>query len=196
MDSQDMKTESLAILSSMLEQLGIAAEASVREKNGHFEIYVEAEDVGRLIGRRGVHIDALEQVLNRILKKKAGGEEIPFVGIAVPEAPGKREPRPRESGEQLPREERRQPRERQGEIGDDPEMQRLQCLALDKAKEVKRWGQTMELGPYNAAQRKAIHTALGQDRSIVARSVEIPGNPHLKMILLSVAEKPSDTPQN
>ncbi|OPZ28156.1 MAG: hypothetical protein BWZ02_01387 [Lentisphaerae bacterium ADurb.BinA184] len=58
---------------------------------------------------------------------------------------------------------------RPGERGGDP---RLRQLALDAAKEVKRWGEAKTLGPYPLPDRRTIHLTLKDDPEIEAQSGE------------------------
>ena len=43
-------------------------------------------------------------------------------------------------------------------------------MALDTAKEVKRWGDPKTIGPFNAGERRAIHLAIKDITGIVAES--------------------------
>ncbi len=93
-------------------------------------------------------------------------------------------------GERGDRRERRGgDREERGERGDRqhgedavPEEQ-LRMLALDKAKEVKRWGASVELAPMNAHDRRIIHITLQDDTEIETTS---DGDGAMKKVVISL----------
>lgn len=58
--------------------------------------------------------------------------------------------------------------ERRGDHGDSSGA--VGQMALDTAKEVKRWGAPKTIGPFNAVERRAIHLALKEVTGIVAES--------------------------
>jgi spoIIIJ-associated protein len=49
---------------------------------------------------------------------------------------------------------------------------KLEQLAIDTAKEVKRWGDTKTLGPMSARERRVIHVTLEADPEVVSESGE------------------------
>ena len=210
-DANGLAKNSVAIVEDMLATLGIEAKVTVVERGDRgFSLELTEADPGQVIGRRGTSLESLEKLLNRILKKQAavaGIEDIQYVELNVPsynrhdEQPDDRRREPR--GE-FRREDRGGPRredrgdsrpEHSGERHarknpdpeNDPELQRLQRLAQDKAKEVKKWGKPLSVGPYNAAERRAIHLALEGDKSLVSRSEET-GTPGMKIIIIAPAD--------
>jgi predicted RNA-binding protein Jag len=210
-DMNGLKKDSAAIVEDMLATLGIAATVTVAERGERgFSLELVAADPGQVIGRKGSTLESLEQLLNRILKKKAavaGIEEIPYVELNVPsydkhedqagdQGDDRRDDRRREERGGYRRDDRRPPRqdhggEPHGRKNPDPEndleLQRLQRLAQDKAKEVKKWGKPLSVGPYNAAERRAIHLALEGDTQVATRSEETE-TPGLKIILIAPAD--------
>ena len=65
----------------------------------------------------------------------------------------------------------------------DADAIRLQQMALDAAKEVKRWGEVRKLGPFTARERREIHLALRSDTEIVTESEPEQGG-NLKTVVI------------
>ncbi len=138
------------VLSKMLGFLGIDANVSVLPTAGHFKLAVESENAGRLIGKRGQTLESLELVFNRVLnnlcdKGRANWISIDVDGYSVA-APESESPH---SG-RLPRE----------------EINRLEHLAYDIAKEVKMLRKPRIIGPYSPSERRIIHLALENDPDV------------------------------
>lgn len=56
----------------LLKLLGVEAKCEVSEKDGIFEVELESEDSGILIGHHGDTLDGLQLVLSLIVEKKTG----------------------------------------------------------------------------------------------------------------------------
>ena len=193
--SQAQATAAVATLQKMLNLLGV--EATVEDAGGgegEAVLRIRTTEAGRVIGRNGQHIDSLELLLNRISRKQdenapfikidvegsqrrgaasAGGE--PPAGLPAAPAGDRGEHRgPRfdrgERGERRgpPRHPHGEGGDRRGEDGDTAGA--VGQLALDTAKEVKRWGAAKTIGPFNAVERRAIHLALKEVTGIIAES--------------------------
>lgn len=65
--------------------------------------------------------------------------------------------------------------------------EKLQRLAVDAAKEVKRWGDHKIIGPFDAAECEIIHSTLAEDPMIVSESLEEDRNGR-KKIRIKTAE--------
>jgi spoIIIJ-associated protein len=201
-DVSGLKKDSVIVVEDMLATLGIEARVTVVDRGDRFSLELTAADPGQVIGRRGSSLESLEQLLNRILKKQAavaGIEEIPYVELNVPSY-NRQDDRPADSRggnrDDRRRDDRGAPRQdhsgerhvrRNPDPENDPELQRLQRLAQDKAKEVKKWGKPLSVGPYNAAERRAIHLALEGEKDLVTRSEETE-TPGMKIIIISPAD--------
>lgn len=138
------------VLAKMLDLLSINAKVHDIPAAGGFRLAVESEDAGRLIGKKGQTLENLELVFNRVLsnlsdKGRTGWITIEVDGYSVP-VPLSEAPR---SGK-LPRE----------------EITRLEHLALDIAKEVKKLHKPRVIGPYSPSERRIIHLALEKDPEI------------------------------
>jgi spoIIIJ-associated protein len=74
-DGQEESAELLAeLLEEVVDGLGLDCEVSVEELDGELRGCVEGEDVGRLIGRRGQTIDALQHLAQRTLFHGSGSK--------------------------------------------------------------------------------------------------------------------------
>jgi len=178
--NNEEKETAVTILSEMLSLLGLSAEIKLEEReDGTPVIALESEEPGRLIGRRGRVVEGLEFLLNCALsqqfkapanmvidvnggsgksgsdKKKSRSES----GETEEKSTGERKPEGKEGGA-------RQNKENAGRE------EQLKKLAEDVAKEVKRWGDSKLIGPYNAAERKIIHSVLTEEPEVTAESGE------------------------
>lgn len=71
----------------------------------------------------------------------------------------------------------------------------LKQQALDAAKEVKRWGDSVTLPPMNSHERRVIHTTLKDDAEIITESVET-DNPKLKRVVVKIGVPGEKKPEN
>ena len=131
---ESIRKDSIERLSRMVSLLGFRAEVGTEEAEDALILTLKTEDAGRLIGRKGHCLQALELLLDRMLRKQHG--EGPTVQISID---GYRNPR--EAGGES---------RRSGRSTVDEE--RLRQLAEETAKEVKRWGETQKTGPLSAAE--------------------------------------------
>ncbi|MBN2642240.1 MAG: KH domain-containing protein [Victivallales bacterium] len=176
MSIEEQKQKALKTLATMLDYLGLEASLRAEEKNSRISIIVSSEDAGRIIGRKGQALENLQLLLNRMMFK--GDQEFPKIMIDIdgyarkdrkPRRPDERDDRDGDRG-------RDRGRGRDGEFrGDaannDPEHElRLEKQALDAAKEVKRWGDSVTLPPLNAHDRRIIHITLQDDEEIITES--------------------------
>lgn len=153
-------------LGTMLDYLGLDASVKSEEKNGNIVLTVFSEDAGRIIGRKGIALQSLQLLLNRVISK--GNRECPRIMIDVDgyRKPDRRERRggPRNNDERGDRGERR------GSSNPEREEQ-IRQQALDAAKEVKRWGESVTLPPMNGKDRRIIHLTLEGDDEITTESI-------------------------
>lgn len=144
------------VLSAMLEKLGLAADVSPMEPEGDaVRLDIQSNQSGRLIGRKGQNLESLELILNRIVRRELPAEEcdawisLNVDGYSVPHEAPERKGR-------LPRQ----------------EMERLENLAKDIAKEVIFLKQDKVIGPYNPAERRIIHITLRENPAVETVSEE------------------------
>ena len=69
------------ILGTMLDYLGLDASVKSEERNGNIALTVFSEDAGRIIGRKGLALQSLQLLLNRIISK--GNKDCPRIFIDV-----------------------------------------------------------------------------------------------------------------
>jgi spoIIIJ-associated protein len=152
----------------MVALLGFTAEVGAQESEEGLVLELKTSEAGRLIGRKGHCLQALELLLERMLRKQhADG---PALQISI-------------DGYRNPREE--DPTQRRGARGVDEE--RLRRMAEDTAKEVKRWGEERRLGPLNAAERRVVHMTLRGDPQVCTES-EPPDPSGRKCIVVRLAQ--------
>ena len=163
--TEAQKEHSVLQLSRMLELLGFPAEVLPSDGDDGFALNLKADEPGRLIGRKGHYLQSMELLLNRMLRKKY--EQVPWVGVDVD---GYR--RKNHSRGQSPSVDR----------------ERLEKLALDAAKEVKRWGQPKRIGPFPARDRRVIHMVLKDDAEVETVSGNDEGD-GMKRVVVQNAEK-------
>ena len=195
--------KSAKVLATMLDYLGLKAEVTVKEIEGKTVLATESQDAGRIIGKRGQTLQSLELLLNRIATKE--NTECPWISINVDgysssrrrERPQFRDERRSEdfrrerspSSSRPPRREYtdRNDRPRNSRFEDSPEdTENLTKLALDSAKEVKRWGDSVTLRSMNSHDRRIVHVALKDDNEIKTESMPVDGSDSLKSIVISI----------
>ena len=196
---EEQRNKSLLMLGTMLDYLGLDADLAVEEKNGRMQIKMSSSDAGRIIGRRGQTLESLQLLLNRMMF--AGDEEASMITLDIDgyskgnvvTGSGDRRSRGGRRDDRGGRGERGERGERRGGRRGDGEDRRrredsiseeeLRQLALDRAKEVKRWGQPVELSKMNAHDRRIIHINLQDDPEIETRSE---GDGSMKSVIISL----------
>ena len=142
----------------IISKLGIPSEIETEEKEeGRITLTVNTEQPGRIIGRKGRSLWYLEYLLNRILGHKF--ETSPFVSVEV-DGYKNSDQRPATKTVTPSRESKK----------DEDEKLKLEQFAKDAAKEVKRWGETKTIGPYNAYERQVVHQILEKEDGITSES--------------------------
>lgn len=174
--NEQMQTASNT-LAIMLDYLGLEAAIKPEEKEDKIRLVIHSEnDAGRIIGKRGQTLSNLQLLVNRMLNK--GTNKFPYIFIDL-EGYGKR----------------KNPREKKSVSDTNDKSKKefskidegvLEQQALDAAKEVKRWGETVSLPPMNSKERRIIHMTLKEDGEI---KTESGGDGRLKKVLVALADK-------
>ena len=143
--------QAVELLNKMLEALGLESSVTQESFLSETRLSINGPEAGRLIGRRGQTLEALELILNRILKKNENATtRLPWISLEVDgyavDTPHAEHERPGK----LPR----------------TEVERLEALARDVAKEVKIQRAPRVIGPYSPAERRIIHLALINDAEV------------------------------
>jgi spoIIIJ-associated protein len=163
-DSQQLQKEAMSVLSEMLPLLSFQARLQGEVDHDCIRIRLESEEAGRLIGRKGSTINEIQFLLNRILQKKY--RTIPRIFLDVDDLP-QANPPPSESPTP------------QG----NPE---ILTHVKSMANKARRWGDSVEIGPYAPEDRKFIEELFSKDRELTILSLDpkagdAPG--HLRMRL-------------
>ena len=192
--TQDMLDDTRTKLAMMLDYLGLEAEVRSEAGNNKINLIVSSSDAGRIIGRKGQSLENLQFLLNRMMQKNDVNYPKVYVDIdgyssGTKRAANDRGERP-ERGERNDRRNNRRDggkgdrrdrggkgdrrnggrRERGGD-GFDMHDENLRMLALDSAKEVRRWGDPKTLPAMNAHDRRIIHVTLEKEADITTDSV-------------------------
>jgi len=149
-ESMERKEAAVPIVAEMIGLLGLAAEVLGNEGENQPAIRLRTAEPGRLIGRKGIYLQSLELLLNRMLRKKHGTGS--WIEVEVD---GYRK-RSRERSPEKP----------------EVDTERLEKMARDAAKEVARWGETRTIGPFSAAERRVVHTTLRENPDVDTQSSE------------------------
>ncbi len=224
MQMPEMIEKTVTTLATMLDYLGLKAEVTAEEKNGRIIVKAKSEEAGRIIGKRGQALDSLQFLVNRMMLKfdsafprividvdgyadgRSGRGEARREDRAPRDKDGGRDGFRREGGRDDRRHGDRPRRDRDEGFGgtrseapsrgsDENRDDILKQQALDAAKEVKRWGDSVTLPPMNSHERRVIHTTLKDDAEIITESVET-DNPKLKRVVVKIGVPGEKKPEN
>ena len=164
--------------SEMMGQLGFQIEITDAKEDRAITLFVNTDDPGRLIGRKGKYLESAEHLLNSMLKRDGG--DIPRVSIDVDgydresrNAPGEEEhPRSGAANPPRPSDRHQRPADSRTDAGHEDVDPRLITQARDLAKEVKQWGESKTMGPLSTKDRRAVHETLSEDGSVHTESGE------------------------
>lgn len=204
--TQDMLDDTRTKLAMMLDYLGLEAEVRSEAGNNKINLIVSSSDAGRIIGRKGQSLENLQFLLNRMMQKNDVNYPKVYVDIdgyssGTKRAANDRGERP-ERGERNDRRNNRRDggkgdrrdrggkgdrrnggRRDRGGDGFDMHDENLRMLALDSAKEVRRWGDPKTLPAMNAHDRRIIHVTLEKEADITTDSV---GEEPKKSVVISL----------
>lgn len=192
--TQEMLDDARTKLAMMLDFLGLEAEVRSEAGNNKINLIVSSSDAGRIIGRKGQSLENLQFLLNRMMQKNDVNYPKVYVDIDGYSSGTKRAANERgersERGERNDRrnnrrdggrgerrdrggkgERRNGGRRDRGGDGFDMHDENLRMLALDSAKEVRRWGDPKTLPAMNAHDRRIIHVTLEKEADITTDSV-------------------------
>ncbi len=174
-DKSNVPEKAANTFSEMMSLLGFQIEITDTKQDRAITLFVNTDDPGRLIGRKGKYLESAEHLLNSMLKRDGG--EIPRVSIDVDgydresrNAPRDGEGAPRD-GAPRPRSPERAEHSRADAEGNNVDP-RILTQARDMAKEVKQWGEPKTMGPLTAGDRRAVHETLGEDSGVRTESGE------------------------
>jgi len=176
--------ESEEILSNLLRLLSFEVKLASKADQESIRIQLQCEDPGRLIGRRGATINELQFLLNRILQRRRDSVPRIFLDVAgsseksVTIEKTEKAEKPEKTGEQKTDEQN----------ADNPFIERIKGFA----DQVHRWGEPVDLGPLNAADRQAVEKLFIRDPEIEAINLDSNADPaKSQRIQLRVRENPA-----
>ncbi|MDT8389503.1 MAG: KH domain-containing protein [Lentisphaeria bacterium] len=184
--SVDTAVVAAECLEKMTAALGIQTTVSGSLDGKRVVLSVKTDEPGRLIGRGGRVLNNFDYLVNRIV---SGKYEQP-VRVVI-DVEGGANPRggKKEGEEGKSRPDRETKADENDVVSRQPDNDRLEKLALDAAKEVKRWGDPKTIGPFTASERRVIHAALASDTTIQTQSGDVmAGNKKKITISLATAE--------
>jgi spoIIIJ-associated protein len=197
-------------LATMLDYLGLNAVVKAEERNGKIVLVTYSEEAGRIIGKKGQSLQSLELLVNRMAIKE--DNESSWITIDVDGYSSGRSAGRRDGYKKDFRKDDRNDRGDRGDRGDRrPSYSRnddnrgdrrqgggnrefmseeqLNQMALDAAKETKRWGDPVTLKPMNAHDRRIIHMTLKEDSEIDTQSKAVKDSDKLKRVVVCLKGK-------
>ena len=182
--TDEMIEKSSKTLSTMLDFLGLEGTVKAEKRPSKINLVISSEDAGRIIGRKGQSLESLQLLLNRMMQN--GNEDFPKVYIDIDgySSNGKTVAERRPSRERAERRERGERGERRGgRRFDSGKEDILQQQALDAAKEVRRWGESVTLPAMNSHDRRIIHITLENEPDLHTESI---GDGAMKSVVVSL----------
>ena len=182
--TDEMVEKSSKALTTMLDFLGLDGIVKAEKRPSKINLIVSSNDAGRIIGRKGQSLESLQLLLNRMMQN--GAEDFPKIYIDIDgySSSSKSGPSeghgPRRGGSDR-RPAGRSPRRSFDE--DDAKDEILRQQAIDTAKEVRRWGESVTLPPMNSHDRRIIHITLEEESDIHTESI---GEGSLKSVVVSL----------
>lgn len=179
--TDEMIEKSSKTLSTMLDFLGLEGTVKTEKRPSKINLLISSEDAGRIIGRKGQSLESLQLLLNRMMQN--GNEDFPKVYIDIDgySSNGKTVAERRPSRERAERRERGE--RRGGRRFDSGKEDILQQQALDAAKEVRRWGESITLPAMNSHDRRIIHITLENEPDLHTESI---GDGAMKSVVVSL----------
>ena len=152
--SEELETErcleATKTLGMMLDYLGLEAEITSDVKPGKINLFIASEDAGRIIGKKGQSLEAMQFLINRMLFESGKDQARIFINID-----GYSSRNDKAGYQQF--------------TAEDEEI--LKKQAEDAAKEVKKWGDAVVLPEMNSHQRRIVHITLEGSEDIQTESL-------------------------
>lgn len=157
MADTELKEKATEILQKMLLMMEVQSTIEATEdEEGNPRLQITTEEAGRLIGRSGQTLESIELILNRILRKNDAPEQhTPWVALEVD---GYHVSAPKSAHDN-------KGDHRSGRLPHN-EVERLQAMAKDIAREVKKLQMPRVIGPFSPAERRIIHLVLENDPEV------------------------------
>lgn len=154
-DNGDLAEKASDFLLGVLERMGVSADIDVREETDKVVLDIQTKDAELIIGRRGVVIDALQHLVNKVVYRDRSSER------------GERERG--ERGER-DRGERGKPLVIDAGGFRDKQTERLRTLAQRMAERALTNQEIVELQPMTPHDRRIVHMAIAEMQGLTSRS--------------------------
>lgn len=139
-EREDLAERASDFLLGVLERMGIAADIDIKDDNDKTILEIQTKDTELVIGRRGVVMDALQHLVNKVVyRDRPGGERSKPL---VVDAGGFR----------------------------DKQVERLRALAQRMGEKALQTKQIVELQPMTPHDRRIVHMAIAEIPGLSSRS--------------------------
>ena len=152
-ENGDLAERASDFLLGVLERMGVSADIDVREEADKVVLDIQTKDAELIIGRRGVVIDALQHLVNKVVYRERSGER--------GERNGER------NGE---RGERGKPLVIDAGGFRDKQVERLRTLAQRMSERALTNQEIVELQPMTPHDRRIVHMAIAEMPGLSSRS--------------------------
>ena len=146
-DREDLAEKASEFLLGVLERMGISADIEVREEADRIVLEVQTADTELVIGRRGVVVDALQHVVNKVVYRERAGRD-----------------------KAAPASERGKPFVVDAGGYRDKQVERLRALAQRTAEKALATQSIVELSPMSPHDRRIVHMAIAEIPGLTTRS--------------------------
>jgi len=157
-DTGDLAEKASDFLLGVLERMGVSADIDVREEADKVVLDIQTKDAELIIGRRGVVIDALQHLVNKVVYRDRTSTDR-----------GERGERPERGGER-DRGERGKPLVIDAGGFRDKQTDRLRTLAQRMAERALTNQEIVELQPMTPHDRRIVHMAIAEIQGLSSRS--------------------------
>lgn len=139
-DREDLAEKASDFLLGVLERMGISADIDIKDDNDKTILEIQTKDTELVIGRRGVVMDALQHLVNKVVyRDRPSGERTKPL---VVDAGGFR----------------------------DKQIERLRALAQRMGEKALQTKQIVELQPMTPHDRRIVHMAIAEIPGLSSRS--------------------------
>jgi spoIIIJ-associated protein len=139
-DREDLAEKASEFLLGVLERMGISADIDIKDDTDKTILEIQTKDTELVIGRRGVVMDALQHLVNKVVyRERSGGERTKPL---VVDAGGFR----------------------------DKQIERLRSLAQRMGEKALQTKQIVELQPMTPHDRRIVHMAIAEIPGLSSRS--------------------------
>ena len=139
-DREDLAEKASEFLLGVLERMGISADIDIKDDNDKTILEIQTKDTEVVIGRRGVVMDALQHLVNKVVYRDRTGND--RTKPLVVDAGGFR----------------------------DRQIERLRSLAQRMAEKALETKEIVELQPMTPHDRRIVHMAIAEIAGLSSRS--------------------------